>query len=357
MTRSRLIAILMVLVACLGLALPVLAEGSDEPLTFFAEDYVLASGETYVGDILVIAGSATIKEGSTLEGTLALIGGEATIAGYVDGDVIAMGGSVDLDSTAEIMGDLAAVGALRRHAGAVVHGTVIEGAEDSEALSKLSEFAEERQIEEASPPTAMATVMNLARVLITFIAVVGVSILVILLLPENTNNIGQVMTQSGLLSLAVGVVTLLLTAVLLPLLVIICIGIPIALFLILALVVVSALGWATAGRLIGCRVLNWTGSEERRPAVVTLLGVGLLTALSMVPCLGWAVALLALSWGIGAVILSRLGTRSDAQWGGQDPRDPCGERVQPPVVQAPPSGSTTQRLDPEQAPDDEQEDA
>jgi len=66
---------------------------------------------------------------------------------------------------------------------------------------------------------------------------------------------------------------------------------------------------------------------------------------------------LALSWGIGAVILSRLGTRSDAQWGGQDPQDPCGERTQPVVVQAPLSGSTTQRLDPGQIPDDEEENA
>jgi len=337
--------------------MPVLAEGTDEPLTYLAEDYVLSSGETYVGDILVIAGTATLEEGSILEGTLALIGGEATIAGFVDGDVIAMGGAVGLDSTAEITGDLAAVGALRRHAGAIVHGTVIEGAEDSDALSKLSELAEERQLDVASPPTAMATVMNLARLLITFIAVVGVSILVTVLLPENTHSIGQVMTQSALLSLAVGVVTLLLTAVVLPLLVIICIGIPIALFLLLALVVVSILGWATAGRLVGCRVLGWVGSEEGRPAVVTLLGVGLLTALSMVPCLGWALAVLALSWGIGAVILSRLGTRSDAQWGGQDPQDPCGERTQPVVVQAPLSGSTTQRLDPGQIPDDEEENA
>jgi len=357
MTRLRLITVLLVLVACLGLAMPVLAEGTDEPLTYLAEDYVLSSGETYVGDILVIAGTATLEEGSILEGTLALIGGEATIAGFVDGDVIAMGGAVGLDSTAEITGDLAAVGALRRHAGAIVHGTVIEGAEDSDALSKLSELAEERQLDVASPPTAMATAMNLARLLITFIAVVGVSILVTVLLPENTHNIGQVMTQSALLSLAVGVVTLLLTAVVLPLLVIICIGIPIALFLLLALVVVSILGWATAGRLVGCRVLGWVGSEEGRPAVVTLLGVGLLTALSMVPCLGWALAVLALSWGIGAVILSRLGTRSDAQWGGQDPQDPCGERTQPVVVQAPLSGSTTQRLDPGQIPDDEEENA
>jgi len=357
MTRLRLITVLLVLVACLGLAMPVLAEGTDEPLTYLAEDYVLSSGETYVGDILVIAGTATLEEGSILEGTLALIGGEATIAGFVDGDVIAMGGAVGLDSTAEITGDLAAVGALRRHAGAIVHGTVIEGAEDSDALSKLSELAEERQLDVASPPTAMATVMNLARLLITFIAVVGVSILVTVLLPENTHSIGQVMTQSALLSLAVGVVTLLLTAVVLPLLVIICIGIPIALFLLLALVVVSILGWATAGRLVGCRVLGWVGSEEGRPAVVTLLGVGLLTALSMVPCLGWALAVLALSWGIGAVILSRLGTRSDAQWGGQDPQDPCGERTQPVVVQAPLSGSTTQRLDPGQIPDDEEENA
>ena len=91
---------------------------------------------------------------------------------------------------------------------------------------------------------AGGVLLNLARTLITISAVLLICVLVAVLLPENEDNVSQVLMSSALLSLAVGLLTIMLVVVLVPLLTIICIGIPIALIIVLAFVAATVVGWA-----------------------------------------------------------------------------------------------------------------
>ncbi len=98
-----------------------------------------------------------------------------------------------------------------------------------------------------------------------------------------------------------------------PRVIAICIGIPVAAVLALALLVCMALAWVAVGHLVGERLLKWL-QVSTTPLLEALAGVAVISALASVPCLGTVAAILALSWGLGAVVLTRFGTRLDPIW-------------------------------------------
>ena len=108
--------------------------------------------------------------------------------------------------------------------------------------------------------------------------------------------------------------TIAATLVLVPLLTVICIGIPLALVLLLALVIVALFGWAVVGHWVGERLLVLAHARQRSDALAAGVGTAVITACAAMPCVGWALAAVGLAWGIGAVVLSRVGTRSEAIW-------------------------------------------
>ncbi len=72
-------------------------------------------------------------------------------------------------------------------------------------------------------------------------------------------------------------------------------------------------GWIGLGYEIGKRLLK-SSSTELSPALVAGLGTLILTAISrlaaVVPCVGWTVGAVLALFGLGAVVLTRVGTRN-----------------------------------------------
>jgi hypothetical protein len=68
-------------------------------------------------------------------------------------------------------------------------------------------------------------------------------------------------------------------------------------------------GWIAAGLLIGTKVLRAVRKKEPTPIVAVAVGILLLTLVSNVPCVGWALAIAVLMWSVGAVVQSLFGTR------------------------------------------------
>lgn len=340
MRRFWIPASIFVLLAMLALtATPASAQGGQ---TVFGEPVTIESGQTVEGDLVVFGGPVTVERDAQVEGNIVALGGPVTIAGRVEGDVTAWGGPVSLRDSAIVEGDVVAVGGpVRRSPGAVVEGEVVKGLR----LGDLREFrfkfppvppappVPEAQIEVSSGAGFLAFVLNLLKIGFRAAGIAVIALLVLIFLPQQTHTVKQMTLDQPIASVGVGVLTMVVAALVLGVLVITICGIPVALILGLALLMALLYGWIALGLMVGERLLAALNTERPLPLIAGVVGVLLITLLSSVPCLGWLLAFVGGSWGLGAVVLSRGGTR--------DYPSLPGGRAWPPAPTAPPPSEPT----------------
>jgi hypothetical protein len=147
-----------------------------------------------------------------------------------------------------------------------------------------------------------------------------VATLVVLFVPDHTERVAFTAINSPLPSFGIG----LLTAILVPpllifmilLMIILIITICLLPFALLAVILVAVVAWAfgliALGYEVGKRlakVLNKDWAPPLSAGIGTFLLLLVVNGLGMIPCIGWIFPLLAGMLGLGAVILSRFGTR------------------------------------------------
>jgi hypothetical protein len=72
---------------------------------------------------------------------------------------------------------------------------------------------------------------------------------------------------------------------------------------------VLILGYIVTGLRLGRWVLAWIGQRQAHLTLALLVGLALLTLLSLVPYIGFVVALLAVLFGMGALVWALVRTR------------------------------------------------
>ena len=300
MKRTWLAYLLELLVV---LAMPAVAladDGSADGHFVFGGNYVLRAGESLRGDLVILGGNARLEAGSTVNGNIVTMGGSVDVAGQVSGDVTILGGSVDLKATAVVSGQVMSIGgSVQRDPGAQVQGDVVEG--DQVVPWSWHGPMMTRNTDNWMPDA-------LGWILGSILAVLGImalALLATLLLPTQTEQVVRVISDEPVLSLAAGLLTIIILPILLVILVITCIG-PVLLGL--AFAVAMLFGWIAVGLTLGRAILKAFKVQEVNALVAVLIGVVILTLLSRVPCIGWLLGLLAASLGLGAVILTRFGT-------------------------------------------------
>jgi hypothetical protein len=142
----------------------------------------------------------------------------------------------------------------------------------------------------------------------TNLAFIALGILMVIMLPRPTEIVQQAVVVGPFASLAIGLLTLVAAAVVLPLLIITCLGIPIAAVLAVAAAAAGVFGWTATCMLLGKRLLSALRFPDPHFALETVAGVVATSLLSAVPCIGWLLAALVLSTGLGAVVMTRFGT-------------------------------------------------
>lgn len=330
-------------VACLALILwlaawPVLADKGGRT-AIFGQDYTLEPGKRLDHDLLVFGGQVHLKPDSLVEGDVLITGGQATLEGRIRGDVLILGGSVELAATAVIEKDLVVLGQLRRDPEAKVKGNIVEGWEASGALSAVPGILGRQRLPQARPaPLPMRPWQGpgwsgggLLASVASILALILVAALLIALLPNSLRRVTQAMEQQMAFCVGVGLLTLMVVAIGAVILAITCIGIPLVLVLGLALLLGALVGWVAAGQIVGQRVLQALQAKSQPLLVEVALGVVLISLAGKVPCIGWLFSLLALSWGLGAVVLTRFGTRPYPSLAPFEDR--------PPAFATPPPGS------------------
>jgi hypothetical protein len=347
-TRLRPCWLLFLCLLVWGVAMPVAADGSGT-LSVVGRSHTLADGDTWNGDMAVIGGTAELERGSTLHGSISAVGGTVRIDGTVNGEVVGMGATIDLGEHALIQGDLVVLGTLRRHPDARVAGQVLQGADASQHLQALpgilgSGLGQLGAASTESPLSPSGPARRAGRWFGWILTLLVTAALAELVLPQNLERASSALIGSWVESLAAGLLTLFASALVIPLLVIICLGIPVAIILGIALVLAILLGWVAAGKVLGSRLLLALRIEVSTPMIDTLVGVALLSLVAAIPCLGSLLSLGISAWGVGAVALTRFGSRG-----------------YPPLASAPASASTlqdplhdTHPLDESQAPPEQE---
>jgi hypothetical protein len=104
-----------------------------------------------------------------------------------------------------------------------------------------------------------------------------------------------------------------LTAIVLPIaaliLVITLIGIPVAILVVLGGAIAGYFGWLCVGFLVGERILHALNARQITPIFAIVVGIVLLALIGAMPIVGGLVKFVVAMLGLGAVILTRFGTR------------------------------------------------
>jgi hypothetical protein len=305
--------VLLTVLLFVSLTMPVWADDGAGQAVLPGESIVIGPGDIVQGDLTVLGGSLELQEGGRVNGDVAMLGGDAIIDGEVDGSLVVLGGTAELGSNALIRKDLFTLGAsVSRAAGATVQGETIEGFKGRLRLPALPNLPTIRTWRTTPGQWDEQPFVNLLssfmRFVLNLVALVVLGVLLVVFLPKQTAVVAQAVTEAGWTSFAVGLLTFLVLLVLVPLLVIICIGIPVAVLLVLAAVAAGLFGWIAIGVLLGHRIVAALHTSQPQPVVEIIVGVAALTLLAEIPCLGWLMGVIAGAVGLGAVVLTRFGT-------------------------------------------------
>lgn len=323
-----------------------------------ASTFTLAAGDTIDGDLSVFGGNATLERGSTVTGNILVGGGNLDSAADLRGELTVFGGNVVLEDGAVVADSVTIVGgnvelqdgvvveedvvvtggSLDRDPGAVVRGDVREGAGPGAWPWFGPRFDwGDRDWNWPNPLGRLAGAVSSG----VGLALLGV--LLALIWPLGVQRTGAALIAYPAVSLGVGLLTLIvwplamvLIAVISIPLILVCIGFfgfAVVALMGLALAAASLLGWIALGVLIGERILRALNARQITPVLSALVGVFVLTLFSQllqnVFCIGGLMNFALSAIGLGAVILTRFGTRPyfggppDASWRAAPPPPPA----------------------------------
>ncbi len=341
MKRLLIISSLILIIASISGTALAQSANPNEDRVVIGGNLTLEEGDQVEGSVVVFGGNFFMEEGSEVEGDVAVFGGCIDINGKVEGSIAGIGGDIILGDEAEIEGDVAGLGStltIDREAkidGTITDGLSVEYNTDSFAVQVPPDSTEQGEYSEATRTHRIdrgGFVSGVIRFfgdgildIITALLIAGLCVLITLFFPSQTHIVQQTLQAAspisflvGLLTFIAAVATTFILGILFWLILPVC-GI---IFLVLALAGACLLGWSALGRIIGERVFHHFENPSPSAVSSTLLGVVILSLmwrmpfLNELPWIGWLfwftgslVFILFGSTGLGAVILSRFGTK------------------------------------------------
>lgn len=283
----------------------------NEDKVVLGQSFTLKENQTLNGDLAVIGGTATLKTSSKVNGNIAIIGGVMEIDGIVTGDIQAIGGTVTLNQNAVIEGSFYNFGSNLHQ----IDGARIEGSQISnlpfEFNSGKNDGPETTNIPLEAARKTTSFVTKFLWAILQIIAMGGLAMLVLLIAPKSTERISTAIGSQPFTHWGIG----LLTAFAFPAVILVCmvtiIFIPLGLIGIMALMVAVTYGWIALGYEIGKRLFG--SNSNLSPALIAGLGTIILSVVGKVigaiPCIGWLLVSTLSMFGLGAIVLTRVGTR------------------------------------------------
>jgi hypothetical protein len=279
--------------------------------------YTLTAGETRSGDQVVVAQDITLEPDSSVAGDITLMGSQVTVRGQVDGDVIVVADRFVLGDEADISGNLVVCAKeFQRGAAAQVGGTI------KEECARSSRVSVAKAVDSGWSNWRSSFWFRLGTAVAGALFFGALSALLTAIFPRPLGRMAASIYRAPALAGGVGCLTILLalgvSAVygLSLLLVLPVVLLPIVLLGWLALGLLAMLGWVALAQPTGVYVLQRLGLERQPPMLTAGVGGVVLALLLRVWGIFWFTAWIGLivgaalaSVGLGAVILTRAGSR------------------------------------------------
>jgi len=282
----------------------------------FGENFTLKSGETLNEDLVVFGGSISIEKEARVKGSVVLFGGSLTIDGEVDSDVVVMGGAIKLGPEAHLRGNLIHFGApLDRAEGAKIDGEIINNPTRPEipgtpGRPAVPSIPTPSGWWDGNPAWAAASALGKALLLALL------AMLIATFLPTQMRRVADGLVAQPLVTFGIGLLTLILFIVLIValglfsvLIITLILTIPLIAAVSIVFTAGSVLGWLAFGAEVGLRLAQAFKQEWSLPlaAGIGVFAVGLV---SNIPCFGGLASTLVGLAALGAVVLTRFGTRT-----------------------------------------------
>lgn len=301
-----------VLLASLMVPSVAFAAGPNDGRIVMGGSFNLATGQSLTGDLVVLGGDVTLQTGSTVDGNILVMGGNVAAAGEVTGDVSLLGGNIRLDNSAYVHGNVTSVGGnITRTPGARVDGQVTTG----EGISLPFAFGISPSIITPEIPSfgaRFAPIFGFIWFAFRTLILAALAVLLTLFWPNPAIRTANAVVSQPAAAGGLGLLTYVVGVPALVLIMITIILSPISLLGLLILVAASVFGWIAVGLELGRRMaeaFKW----DLHTAAAAGIGVFLMTfvvgGIGLIPCVGWVVPFLVACIGLGAVILTRFGSR------------------------------------------------
>jgi len=280
----RLLPVLVLLLALLPAGPALAADDGPDDRIVIVGPVVVERGEA-VQDVVVVDGDVTVRRGGTVRGDLVVIDGDATIRGRVRGDVVTIAGQAILDRQARIGGDLVYADKKPKVArGARVAGDTktFDGGQFDDELAAIG-----------------------IGIWIAFtVSLLLLGLLFILLAPRAADAVARTGKTRWGISIGVGIGAIIVLPILVGLAFVTIFGIPLAIVLLCAFVVLYALGYCSTALVIGRLIL------KKARILAFVVGFLILSLLGLIPFAGGIIGLLAAIFGIGVLLVSLFRARS-----------------------------------------------
>lgn len=305
----------------------------------FGSTLTIKTGEVLDGNIVIIGGVLRMEPDSLVNGDVVAIGSSVSVEGEVAHNMVAVGGVLTLTDTAVVRGDLIAPGSvMKKDENAQVYGQLItssgpikiEGVEISE-IPAIPAAPEAPVVPEAPEAPRVPTlesrsgfsdrvssvvtpVVNGLWFMFRLFAISAVAVVLGLFIPAQAKRTSNVIVSQPVLSGILGLLTIMIAGPLMVLLSITVILIPITLLLALALMFGLFFGWIAMGQEIGRRIgasLGQEWSDAIQAGIGTFILTFMVSGLNFIfwDIVGWMLGILIASVGLGAVLMTRFGTR------------------------------------------------
>ncbi len=297
--------------------------------------YTLEAGETWFGDLVVVGGPLTVEEDATVDGDAVVVGGGANVAGTIDRDLVVVGGRVELDDTAVVGSDVILVfSSLERSPRSRIGGTVEDpmGEVDFEGFEfdrfdfgrfdfdrfdfgrfefgRGFPFSFDFPFERGPEGVLAGSFFGLVRTLTLVVTAIAIGLVLVAIVPDHLARVANSMRDAPWPTLGAGLGTFFGSLLAIVVFALTICGIPLAVLWALALAVAGVVGWVSLGYLVGQRLMEEGGAKTAGSLPAVVAGVLLITLITAAPFgLGSLFSVVAGSWGVGAVLLTRFGTR------------------------------------------------
>jgi hypothetical protein len=257
----------------------------------FGSTIVIDPNEVLCGQITTFGGTVDIK--GELRGNVTAFNSNVTVAGNVNGNIKLFGGTLTLANGSQIHGHIDLYAARERSEQNIqLDSTITDHTRHPWMFFMPGEFS--------FPFWSLLVWLILGVVLIK-------------LLPEHVMFVRTTAATKTGRSLLIGLLSILLAPAVLVVLIALILPIPLALILALGLIAAWALGTVAIGWIVGERIMQAIAPRHNTRLIDVVVGLAVLVLVGSLPYIGWLISIGVGLLGLGAVFLSRFGTRLYSQ--------------------------------------------